>query len=113
MPVRAERSKRPRVASRAGRAVQASCALCRDRVAWVDYKNVALLRRYVSERGRIRARQATGTCARHQEEISVAIKTARELVLLPYAPRPVSDQATATTTSGPLEMAGTTRGDRP
>jgi small subunit ribosomal protein S18 len=100
------------VRSRAGRAVQSSCALCRDRVAWVDYKNVPLLRRYLSERGRIRARQATGNCAQHQEEISVAIKTARELVLLPYAPRPVNE-ATATTTSEPLEMAGTTRGDRP
>jgi ribosomal protein S18 len=81
-------------------------------VAWVDYKNIPLLRRYLSERGRIRARQATGNCAQHQEEISAAIKTARELVLLPYAPR-TAKEATATTTSEPLEMVGTTKGDRP
>jgi len=59
------------------------CALCRDKVDWVDYKNVSMLRRYVSDRGRIRARRVTGNCARHQNEIAMAIKTARELVLLP------------------------------
>jgi small subunit ribosomal protein S18 len=112
MPVRTERSSRRRSAARGGRAAPTSCALCRDEVAWVDYKNITLLRRYMSERGRIRARQVTGTCAQHQGEISVAIKTARELVLLPYAPRPVTNQAIATTTSQPLETAGTTGGER-
>jgi small subunit ribosomal protein S18 len=51
-------------------------------VPWVDYKDVDLLLRYVSDRGRIRARRVTGNCARHQGEVAVAIKTARELVLL-------------------------------
>src|SRR5579863_3768440 len=59
------------------------CALCRDKVEWVDYKDVTLLRSYLSDRGKIRARAATGNCVRHQGEVSVAIKTARELVLLP------------------------------
>jgi len=97
------------------RAALQSCALCRDDVQWVDYKNVALLRRYMSDRGKIRARQATGNCAQHQDEISVAIKTARELILLPYAQRTVTTQsrsAKRTTTSEPLEMAGTTGGGR-
>jgi len=65
------------------------CALCRDKVQWVDYKNVTLLRTYMSDRGKIHARQVTGNCARHQGEVSVAIKTARELVLLPRGVRSV------------------------
>ncbi len=65
------------------------CALCRDKVQWVDYKNVTLLRTYMNERGKIHARQVTGNCARHQGEVSVAIKTARELVLLPRGVRSV------------------------
>ena len=60
------------------------CALCRDKTEWVDYKDVPMLRKYMSDRGKIRARHVTGTCARHQGEITIAIKTARDLVLLPY-----------------------------
>jgi len=70
--------------------------LCRDKVDWVDYKNVSMLRRYVSDRGRIRARRVTGNCARHQNEIAMAIKTARELVLLPR-PAPHAPKALETT----------------
>jgi small subunit ribosomal protein S18 len=85
---------------RAGRgsrhAAHPPCALCRDNVDWVDYKNVALLRTYVSGRGRIRARRVTGNCARHQTEIAMAIKTARELVLLPR-PAPQVPKAAETT----------------
>ncbi len=79
----------------ARRATHPPCTLCRDEVDWVDYKDVPLLRRYVSDRGRIRARRVTGNCARHQNEIAMAIKTARELVLLPR-PAPRSPQALAT-----------------
>jgi small subunit ribosomal protein S18 len=71
------------------------CALCRDRVEWVDYKNVALLRRYVSDRGKIRARRVTGNCARHQREVARAVKTARELVLLPYTQRTMTERSTS------------------
>ena len=72
------------------------CALCRDKVDWVDYKDVSMLRRYVSDRGRIHARRVTGNCARHQNEIAMAIKTARELVLLPR-PAPHAPEALETT----------------
>ena len=85
----------------ARRAPEKPCALCRDNVQWVDYKNLPLLRSYLSDRGRIRARRMTGNCARHQHEIAMAIKTARQLVLLPYAPRPVTAAPVgATVTAG-------------
>ena len=60
------------------------CHFCADRVEAIDYKDVARLRKYVSERAKILPRRATGTCARHQREITVAIKRARHLALLPY-----------------------------
>ena len=63
------------------------CALCRDKVEWVDYKDVPMLRKYMSDRGKIRSRRVTGNCAQHQRALAMAIKTARELVLLPYTQR--------------------------
>ena len=63
------------------------CQFCADHSEWVDYKDVNLLRRYMNDRGRIRARGATGTCSQHQRDVAVAIKTARELALLPYSLR--------------------------
>lgn len=68
------------------------CVFCRDGVVWVDYKDVALLRRFLSERAKIKARRATGACNRHQREVATAIKTARELALLPYSQRTVTDK---------------------
>jgi small subunit ribosomal protein S18 len=61
-----------------------SCHLCRDKVAEVDYKNVAQLRRYISEKGKIRSRRITGACRRHQLQVAAAVKRAREMALLPY-----------------------------
>ena len=61
-----------------------SCAFCKDKVCEVDYKNVNQLRRYISERGKIRAPRMTGACRRHQRQLAVAIKRAREMALLPY-----------------------------
>jgi small subunit ribosomal protein S18 len=63
------------------------CLFCAEQVAWVDYKDLSVLRRFTNDRGRIKARGATGTCAQHQRDVAVAIKTARELALLPYAVR--------------------------
>jgi small subunit ribosomal protein S18 len=63
------------------------CQFCADRVEWVDYKDTVVLRRFMNDRGRIKARGATGTCAQHQRDVAVAIKTARELALLPYVVR--------------------------
>jgi len=68
------------------------CALCRDKVEWVDYKDIALLRKYMSDRGKIRSRRVTGNCAQHQRALAQAIKTARELVLLPYTQRTVTER---------------------
>ena len=62
-----------------------SCYFCKDKVEEIDYKNYNQLRRYVSEKGKIRSRRITGACRRHQNQVSVAIKRAREMALLPYA----------------------------
>ena len=68
------------------------CIFCVEHIPWVDYKDVNLLRRFMSERGKIRARRVTGNCTQHQREVAVAIKTARELALLPYTQRTVSER---------------------
>ncbi|MDO4730874.1 MAG: 30S ribosomal protein S18 [Clostridia bacterium] len=60
------------------------CVFCVDKVESIDYKDVARLRRYISERAKILPRRVTGTCARHQRELTTAIKRARYLALLPY-----------------------------
>lgn len=60
------------------------CGFCVDKAENIDYKDIARLRRYMSERGKILPRRVTGTCARHQRELTVAIKRARHLALLPY-----------------------------
>jgi small subunit ribosomal protein S18 len=61
-----------------------NCYFCREKIDEVDYKNYNQLRRYISEKGKIRSRRITGTCRRHQSQVSVAIKRAREMALLPY-----------------------------
>src|SRR6516164_1008534 len=68
------------------------CQLCKDHVEWVDYKNANMLKRYMSERGKIRARRVSGNCEQHQRDIAQAIKTARELALLPYTQRTVTER---------------------
>jgi small subunit ribosomal protein S18 len=68
------------------------CIFCRDSIPWVDYKDANLLGRFLSERAKIKARRTTGNCNRHQREVAVAIKTARELALLPYAKRTVAER---------------------
>ncbi len=60
------------------------CQFCVDKVKTIDYKQYDLLRRFVSDRGKIRPRRQTGTCARHQRHLTVAIKRARHLALLPF-----------------------------
>ena len=61
------------------------CSFCVDKVETIDYKDVARLRRFISERAKIIPRRVTGTCARHQRELTVAIKRARHLALLPFS----------------------------
>ena len=60
------------------------CPFCREKVDFVDYKDVAALRRAVSDKGKIRSSRVTGACRRHQSQLARAVKRARELGLLPY-----------------------------
>lgn len=60
------------------------CPFCKDNVTWVDYKDTQTLRKFLSDRGKIRARRVTGACTQHQRDLSRAIKNAREVALLPY-----------------------------
>ena len=60
------------------------CAFCVDKVQHIDYKDVGRLRRFTSERGKILPRRMTGTCAKHQRQLSTAIKRARTIALMPY-----------------------------
>ena len=61
------------------------CAFCSDKNKKIDYKDINLLKKYVSERGKILPRRATGACAKYQREITQAIKRARQVALLPYS----------------------------
>ena len=63
------------------------CPYCKDKIEQVDYKDIATLRRFISERGKIRSRRITGACRRHQSQVATAVKRARELALLPYVER--------------------------
>ncbi len=60
------------------------CSFCVDKVEDIDYKDIARLRRFLSERAKILPRRVTGTCAHHQRKLTIAIKKARHLALLPY-----------------------------
>lgn len=61
-----------------------ACVFCVEKVDEIDYKDVTRLKRFVSERSKILPRRVTGTCAKHQRELTTAIKRARHLALLPY-----------------------------
>jgi small subunit ribosomal protein S18 len=77
-------SRRPRPSSGPGGWRRKSCHFCRDKVDRIDYKDFQNLRRYLSDRGKIRSRRITGACRRHQSQLANAVKRARELALLPY-----------------------------
>jgi small subunit ribosomal protein S18 len=62
------------------------CAFCLDRTDHIDYKEVGRLRRYLNDRAKIQPRRMTGTCARHQRLLTVALKRARHMALLPFTP---------------------------
>lgn len=83
----ADRPERPERDNRRGgrKSRKKVCGFCVDKVESIDYKDVARLRRYISERAKILPRRVTGTCARHQRELTVAIKRARHLALLPFS----------------------------
>jgi len=76
---------RPRPASCSRR--RKYCYFCKEKVELIDYKDFNGLRRYMSDRAKIRSRRTTGACRRHQRQIALAIKRAREMALLPYSSR--------------------------
>ena len=58
--------------------------LDKDKISYIDYKDTALLRKFISDRGKIRARRVSGNCSQHQRDVAVAVKNSREMALLPY-----------------------------
>ncbi|MDE0170069.1 MAG: 30S ribosomal protein S18 [bacterium] len=82
------RRRRPRGPKTVRKRVCPGCGQLKcdnTRVPYVDYKDLATLRRFVSDRGKIRSRRVTGACAQYQRRVATAIKNAREMALLPYA----------------------------
>jgi small subunit ribosomal protein S18 len=86
-----ERRRTPKDSNR--RVKKKICIFCKEHVDWVDYKDVNVLRRFMSDRGKIRARRVSGNCSQHQRDVAIAIKTARELALLPYTQRAINERA--------------------
>jgi len=74
-------------AGASARAARRQCSFCKEKVEEVDYKSSTTLHRIVSDKGKIRPRHATGTCRRHQNQVEVAVKRAREMALLPNVSR--------------------------
>jgi small subunit ribosomal protein S18 len=81
----------PKIDTRRG-AKKKPCSFCQHGVDRVDYKDLAQLRKYISDRGKIRGRKVSGNCQQHQRDVTDAIKTARELALLPYTQRTVTER---------------------
>lgn len=69
---------------KAKRAKKKVCAFCVDKVEHIDYKDTAKLRRYITERGKIVPRRISGNCAKHQRQLTIAVKRARQIALLPF-----------------------------
>ena len=94
MPRGGDRDRSKRSSKDSGRRTKKKvCIFCKEHIDWVDYKDVNLLRKFMSDRGKIRARRVTGNCAQHQRDVAVAIKTARELALLPYSQRTMTERS--------------------
>ena len=68
------------------------CQFCKENTDFIDYKDVQLLRKYMTDRGKIKPRRVTGACTQHQHDIAVAIKRAREMALVPYTVTVVSSR---------------------
>ena len=80
------------------------CSFCANKVQEIDYKNITMLRNYISDRGKINPRRRTGTCARHQRALAMAIKRARHLALLPYAPEHIHQMGDVASLGTPREQ---------
>ena len=79
-----DRQQRRRGGPASGPIRKKNCWFCRMKIEEVDWKDANQLRRYISEKGKIRSRRITGACRRHQRQVAVAVKRAREMALLPY-----------------------------
>jgi small subunit ribosomal protein S18 len=88
-----QQSQRRRPGGPAGQIRRRNCFFCKEHIAEIDYKNINQLRRYISERGKIRSRRITGACRRHQVQVAQAVKRAREMALLPYVAEGSDDSA--------------------
>ncbi len=85
MARKAKATPRRRRKPETGRKVRKKvCYFCANNVDYVDYKDVALLRKYMSDRAKIRSSRVTGTCGKHQRKVAQSVKNAREMGLLPY-----------------------------
>jgi small subunit ribosomal protein S18 len=69
------------------------CVFCKDHVEYVDYKDITMLRKFMTDRGKIKPRRVSGNCAQHQHRVATAIKRSREMALLPYTVSVVSTKA--------------------
>ncbi|MDH3731180.1 MAG: 30S ribosomal protein S18 [Acidimicrobiia bacterium] len=76
--------KRRTDADKGRRMTKKPCYFCKEKVQYVDYKDVALIKKYVSDRAKIRAQRVSGNCPRHQRAVAQAVKVAREMALIPY-----------------------------
>ena len=81
---RAKQINRAAAAASARRVKKKVCQFCKDKVTYVDYKDTGLLRKFISDRGKIRARRVSGNCSQHQRDVATAVKNSREMALLPY-----------------------------
>jgi small subunit ribosomal protein S18 len=87
-PKPARKTKRPSWRAGAGGSQRRRyCYFCKEKIVEIDYKNYNQMRRYISDRGKIRSRRVTGICRRHQNQLATAVKRAREVALLPYVAR--------------------------
>ena len=93
MAKKQQRDRSPRAKDTGKRVKKKVCVFCAERIDWVDYKDVNLLRKFMSDRGKIRARRVSGLSTQNQRAVAHAIKLARELALLPYATRTVTERA--------------------
>ena len=81
---KAREERRPFRGNRGRRSRRRVCRFCVDKAQYIDYKDTARLRNYITERGKILPRRVSGNCAKHQRALTVAIKRARHIALMPY-----------------------------
>lgn len=88
------------------------CSFCVNKIAEINYKNISLLSGYISDRGKIDSRRRTGTCARHQRALALAIKRARHIALLPYAPEHIHRMGNVASLGTPLSVEKPDTGEK-